>query len=445
MKKKNRQDSSGFNTRREFIKGTAATTAGVFLGSCAIAGGRAGAQDDPKPATEEKPKEYPADRRDKVRIGVIGTGGMGSAHLVAFLGFRDKKSDHVEVPALCDVARPRLEDNLKSMSARQGIEVAGYGDYRKMLDRNDLDAVLIASPEHWHAQMAIDSLDAGKDVYVEKPMTLRLDDALRLYRFAKGRKERLQIGTQYTTYQKFHDAKKLIAEGSIGHPTFSQTSYCRNSVNGEWLYGIDKRIVPGSALDWERWCGPLGTVPWNPEIYHRWRRYRNFSTGIIGDLLVHQMTPLMMAVDAGWPVRVTAAGGHYIDKTMENHDQVNIQVEFEKEHTMIVAGSTCNEYGLETIIRGHKANLFMSGGQVVLRPEKHFVEEIEEERFRYGAWNPHDEIRHDFFQCVRTRKEPISPVEMATKVMVIVDLATRSMWEGKAYSFDPKTLTARSI
>jgi predicted dehydrogenase len=293
--------------------------------------------------------------------------------------------------------------------------------------------------------MAIDALDAGKDVYVEKPMTLRLDEALKLYRFATGRKERLQIGTQYMTYPKYADARQLIADDAIGHPTFSQTSYCRNSKHGEWLYGIDERVKPGEALDWEMWCGPLGPQPWDPEVYWRWRRYRKYSTGIIGDLLVHKMTPLVFALDPGWPVRVTATGGHYCDKAMENHDQVNITVQFEKEHTMIVAGSTCNEQGLEEVIRGHMATLYTGGGEMVLRPERPFADEIDEERFQYTGMNPHDAIRHDFFQCVRTRKEPVSPVEMATKVMVIVDLATRSMWEGKAYAFDPKTLTARSI
>jgi len=439
----------GRGTRRDFLKTTAATTAGAFLGSCA------GPEDEdvfPEPTVQEseprpaeKPATFPAGRSDKVRLAVIGTGGMGSAHLRAFMELCEEKRDNVEITALCDVAKPRLEDNLKSVSERQGITVKGYGDYRKLLESKEIDAVLIASPEHWHAQMAIDSLDAGKDVYCEKPMTLRLDDALRLYHFARGCRERLLIGTQYMTYPKFRDAKKLIARGAIGHPTFSQTSYCRNSENGEWLYGIDKRIKPGEALDWDAWCGPLGSAEWDTNVYHRWRRYSRYSTGIIGDLLVHMMTPIMMAVDAGWPVRVTGTGGHYVDKAMDNHDQVNITVQFEKEHTMVVAGSTCNEQGLKEMIRGHEATLYTGGGQLLLRPERVFAEELEEEKFQYEGMNPHQTIRLDFLECIRTRKQPVSPVEHATKVMVIVDLATRSIWGGKAWSFDPETLTAKAI
>jgi predicted dehydrogenase len=238
----------------------------------------------------------------------------------------------------------------------------------------------------------------------------------------------------------------MIREGKIGKPVFSQTSYCRNSKDGEWLYyAIDPAWEPGVNLDWERWCEPLGPAPWDPAVYARWRRYKRYSTGIIGDLLVHVMTPLIMAVDQGWPTRVVASGGHYVDKAMENHDQVNITIEFEGEHTMIVAGSTCNEQGLETMIRGHEATLYMSGNDLVIRPEVHWVDEIETETIQCPSIHDQDELRLNWMSCIRTREPNWSPVELGTKVMVVVDLATRSMWEGHAYEFDHETMTARAI
>jgi hypothetical protein len=155
------------------------------------------------------------------------------------------------------------------------------------------------------------------------------------------------------------------------------------------------------------------------------------------------MTPLVMALDAGWPVRVTGSGGHYIDKAMSNHDQVLLNVEFEKEHTMLVAGSTCNETGLETLIRGHEANLFLGGNDCVLRPERPFVDDIDEVTVqgRSGDWQ--NELRLDWFNSIRTREPNRSPVEFATQIMVIVDLATRSLWDGRAWRFDPKALEAK--
>jgi predicted dehydrogenase len=431
---------AGGKTRRDFIKTTAATAAGAMVGSYAVFGNKARGQE------AVAVTKAPGGPNERVNLGLIGPGGMGSAHLVAFMNLAEKGLENVMITAICDVSVKRLESNADAVEKKQGNKVKRYTDYRALLDDKDVDCVLIATPEHWHAQMTIDALKAGKDVYVEKPMTLRLDDALRIYREAPRHKNFVQVGTQYMTYPRYVAAKKLIAAGGIGHPTFSQTSYCRNSRDGEWLYyGIDPDIVPGPALDWDAWCGSLGKITWDPEYYFRWRRYRMFSTGIVGDLLVHQMTPLMMAVDAGWPTRVTGMGGHYVDKAMENHDQVNMTIQFQKDHTLIVAGSTCNEQGLEPMIRGHRGTIYLSGSDMIMRPEALFAEDIDEIREQFEGMEPHDTLRRDFLECVRTRKEPVSPVEHATKVMVAVALATRSMWDGKAYAFDPVSMTARAI
>jgi predicted dehydrogenase len=245
----------------------------------------------------------------------------------------------------------------------------------------------------------------------------------------------------------YREAKSLIAAGAIGKPVWSQTAYCRNSKDGEWLYyAIDPAWQPGQNLDWKQWCGPLGEIPWNPEIYARWRRYRRYSTGIIGDLLVHRITPLVMAMDLGWPTRVVASGGHYVDKAMENHDQVNLTIEFEKEHTMIVAGSTANEVGLETVIRGHQGNLYVGGRNTLLRPERIFADTVEEKSIEgEDHGDDQDALRLHWLDAIRSKAPPASPVELAAKVMVIVDLATRSMWEGSAFGFDAKTMRTRKL
>jgi len=378
---------------------------------------------------------------DPIRIGIIGTGGMGTGHVESFINMNKAGRCHVQVVALADVCQPRLAAAKAKVETVQGAGSVGtYTRYKELLAQPDIHAVLIASPEHWHQQMAEDAILAGKDVYIEKPMTLRLAHALRLKKVVEANPDRiLNVGTQYVMTPSYGAARELIRQGAIGKPVWSQTSYCRNSKDGEWLYyEIDPAWQPGVNLDWDAWCGPLGKAAWDPQVYARWRRYRKYSTGIIGDLLVHRITPLLWSMDLGWPVRVTASGGHYIDKVMENHDQVNLTIEFENEHTMIVAGSTANEVGLETVIRGHKGNLYVGGRNAILRPERLFADELEEKTIvGEDIGDDQDALRQRWLECVHTREAPPSPVELGTKVMVIVDLATRSMWEGGAFGYDP--------
>ena len=427
-------------SRRDFLTRTAAIAgAGALLGA-----GVAKAASAPVPRAKARAPLAPG---APLRIGVIGVGGMGGEHCNSLARLAKDGRESFEVVAVADICAARAASKREDLAKLQGIEVQAYANHREMLAREDIHGVLIATPEHWHAQMVEDAVAQGKDAYVEKPMTLRLPEALRLRDLSIANPDAIvQVGTQFMTHEKYHVARRMIAEGAIGKPVFSQTSYCRNSKDGEWLYyGIDPNWKPGENLDWKEWCGPLGMQPWDPAVYARWRRYRKYSTGIIGDLLVHVATPLVMALDQGWPTRVVASGGHYVDHAMENHDQVNIQVEFERGHTMVLAGSTCNEQGLETMIRGHRATLYMAGKDVRVTPERHWVDEIEPETIVCAQNADQDELRLDWIRCMRTREQNVSTIDFATQVMVIVDLATRSMWEGKAFEFDPTRMEARPI
>lgn len=428
-------------SRREFLTQTASLAgAGALLSTHDMIGATSG----PIPAARRRAHPRPD---EPVRIGVIGTGGMGTGHCQAITKLAEQGKENVQIVALCDVCEPRLEHAADKVEKAQKSRPDVYTAHEDLMARDDLHGVLIAAPEHWHAQLAEDAIAAGLDVYVEKPMTLRLEQALRLYHVSNANRHVIvQVGTQFIAQEKYQHARRLLREGGIGKATSSQTSYCRNSKDGEWLYyGIDPKWEPGVNLDWDRWCGPMGKQPWDPAVYARWRRYRKFSTGIIGDLLVHVMTPMIYAIEQGWPTRVVACGGHYVDKAMENHDQVDLTVQFEGQHTLTVSGSTCNEKGIETMIRGHEATLYLGGKDCVLRPERHWVEEIDEQKIICKSLPDQDMIRLDWLSCIRSREANLSPVELGMKVMVIVDLATRSMWEGKAFEFDPNSLIARAV
>lgn len=431
------------DTRRTFMAKSAALAGVAMLGARAGAAGSMSAADMLPTVKMGKTRVPKGD--EPIKMAIIGTGGMGGGHLHSIMSLAQQGLTNTQIVAVCDVCDLKSADAKQAAEEKQGITVDAYRDYRELLKREDIHAVLIASPEHWHAQHIIDALAAGKDVYTEKPMTLRLDQALAVRKAVQAHRDQIfQVGTQMIMLPKYNKARDAIKAGMIGTPVWSQTSYCRNSTTGEWnYYGIDDRWKPGVNLDWDAWLGYLGPREWDPLVYARWRRYKDFSTGIIGDLLVHVMTPLIFALDSGWPTRVVASGAHVIDKEMENHDQVNLTVQFEDGHTMILAGSTANEVGLETLIRGHKANMYLNSRHVEIRPERIFVDDIESERIECeDIGNDQDQLRLNFLDCVRTRQPAKSNIDLASKVLVAVDLATRSMWEGHAFSFDPDKMRA---
>lgn len=441
-------------SRRRFLASAAATAAGAMAVSALTA---APAKAAPlsawrpqEPARKAKARVALKDG-EAIRVGVIGIGGspgacaMGLGHCEALVNIAKKEKEKVEVVAVCDLNNKYLEQGKSRIEKSQpGVKVDTYRKSAELLARNDIHGVVIATPEHWHAANAIEAIYAGKDIYVEKPMTLNLGMAMDLHHVAQANPDIIvQVGAQKTRLPNYHEARKLIQSGYIGVPTFSQTSYCRNSKDGEWHYGFDKNWKNGEDIDWDAWCGPLGPMPFDPKLFSQWRRYRKTSTGIIGDLLVHVVTPLMLALDQGWPTRVVATGGHLVDKDMENHDNINIAVQFETGHQMLVAGSTCNQTGLETLIRGHRGNIYLGGSHCVVRPEQQFSEEVEQKTVNCpNIGDDQDAHRLGWLQSIRTREKPMSSVELGLKVMVVVDLATRSMWEGGAFSFDPKALTA---
>jgi len=402
-----------------------------------------------QPVAKAKPR-LPLGADETMKMAIVGTGGMGTGHCESFATLAKNGKEKMQIVAICDV------NDLHAAHAKEviekiqtGVNVEVYKDYKKLLERKDLHGILIATPEHWHCQVAIDAILSGRDVYCEKPMTINLADALRLREVVKGNPDMiLQVGTQYAALPRYAEAKKLIESGELGMPIWSQTAYCRNTPTGEWnYYGIDDKWKPGVNLDWDMWCGPMGKQNWDPKVYIRWRRYRKYSTGIIGDLLVHKMTPFFVALNSvGWPTKVTALGSHMIDKEMENHDMVNLTIQFESGHNMIVAGNTNNELGLEDLIRCQKGNIYLNSRNCVVRPESKFTNDVEQREIQCAdVGNDQDQHRLNWVKCMRTRTQPLSDIDQGTKVMVVVDLATRSLWEGGTFAFDPKTMSVKKM
>src|SRR5581483_9023994 len=313
---------------------------------------------------------------DRINYGFVGVGGMGAKHLSIIKGFSE--TQNVAVLAACDLFDKRRVEAMKKGGLSEGQL---FSDYRRVLDNKDIDVV--ATPDHWHARVALDAMEAGKHIYVEKPMTRTLDDAFRVYDMAKRTRRWVQVGSHGCSDPKWHKAREIVQSNRLGKILWAQGSYCRNNPKGEWNYKIEPEASE-QTIDWKAWLGSTPRRPFSAERYYRWRKYWDYGTGIIGDLWPHRLHPLMLAMAINeFPKSVACVGGRLCDTDTGNGeprevaDTTMVMVEFPSGAMIHLAGSTVNERGVEDIIRGQKADLLFGGGKVQIQPERPFVEEIE--------------------------------------------------------------------
>jgi len=413
-------------TRREFLKAAGVTAAGMVVSSLATS-----------PAFSLAPPRV-LGANDRIRIGYIGVGGQGVSHMHTTLSMAQDLN--LELVAVCDVWDKRIAhaQGVANLPASKA-----YHDYRKLLEDKDVDAVLIATPEHWHSRIAIEALESGRPCYIEKPMTRHLDEALKLREAAKRTKLPVQIGSQFCSQAIWHRAHDLIKEGRIGKIVWSQGSYSRNNPSGEWNYGIDPE-ANATNVDWKSWLGPCKQRPWDPERYFRWRKYLDYSAGILSDLFPHRLHPLMIAIGAEYPTKVACVGTIILNPDhpdREVADNTQLLIEFPSGNTMVIAGATCNEQGLQDMVRGTKATMYFGGSNLKITPERPYAEEIDELSENVqgpgGGMNDHQK---NWIDAIRTGAKLACDIELATKVQVIVCLAEKSWREGKMMKFDAEKM-----
>jgi predicted dehydrogenase len=288
---------------------------------------------------------------NRLRLGVIGCGGMANSHMTGLLAM--KETDNVEIAAVCDVYQKRLD----AAAARTGG--APLRDYRELLGRKDLDYVLIATPEHWHHRMTLDALDAGKHVYVEKPMTHTIRQAQEVARRVRATGLKLQVGVQGMSDESYEVANRHIKEGALGKVVLAQIDYSRNHTGDFWAYDIDPEARPGVNLDWNAWLGPAPKRPWDPRRYFQWRRYWDYSGGIATDLFIHRVTRILKAVGLTFPDRVVATGGtwQFTGTVAEIPETFNMLADYPGGPTVALVSSMANDTQIAHLIRGHKATL----------------------------------------------------------------------------------------
>jgi predicted dehydrogenase len=421
------------NTRRAFLA-TAAAATSVLTASAK--------EKMIKPGLTAKSASRTLGANDRIRVGMIGVGIMGTGHLRDFTRQQNQDKD-IEVVAISDVYK-RHRERAQAISKLEEKNIVV--DYREVLRRDDVDCVLIATPDHWHAQMAIDAFAAGKDVYLQKPITLTVDESAQVIAAAKKYNRVLQVGSQFLSDARWHKVKELIGEGAIGEVLWGQTTYSRNSVVGEWNYYVDEEATP-ETIDWTRWLGPAKKRPFSGERFFRWRKYWEYSNGIASDLFYHRVGPMLFAMGAQYPTRVSGAGGIYVQKDRDVPDTLGMLAEFPN-FMIVVAGSMANQAAnryLPEVIYGHSGSILVENNKVSVLPEMRVAGALkrstEVKTFDFPNAIREMQRRHsdDFFSCMRTRKTPNLGPDLAHQIMTSVMMGCESWRSGEMKLFDPAT------
>jgi len=364
---------------------------------------------------------------ERINIGCVGCGDRGTALLREVLAKSKGKQGPVAVLAVSDVYDVRRE------KARELCGGKAYKDYRELLDRKDIDAVIIATPDHWHAKMSIDAALAGKDIYCEKPMTYAVEEAKEVAQVLQRTKRVMQIGVQSTSDDIYWQARRVVTEGRIGKLLWSQSGVARNSIEGDWnYYRIDPDAGPHN-IDWNAFLGSAPKRPFDPDRFFRWRKYWDYSGGIATDLFYHSLARLQIALGPEFPKRVVASGGIYVFHDRETPDTFHMMIDYPSDHTIVLLGSQANRQKVPEVIRGHNATIFFEPPGLLVRPEKEFEKEIEEFRLEPQPRSGHMD---NFLQCIRTREKPNCNEIVGYRVMVAIGMGVRAYREQKVMLFD---------
>jgi predicted dehydrogenase len=291
-------------SRRAFLQTSAGAAGASFL-----AGSSTFLESEPIPSASQAVAPS-----DQVRFGIIGVGMEGSNLLTTAIQLRG-----VECVAAADLYDGRHELSKEIV----GKPIRTTRRYQELLDAKDIDAVIIAVPDHWHKQVVVDALAAGKDVYCEKPMSHNPADGLAMVAAAKKTDRIVQIGAQRTSSVLCAKAKELYEKGAIGELNLVEATYGRNDPNGAWEYPPPPDLSPQN-LDWDTWLGTAPKIPFNPERFARWRCWKEYGTGVAGDLLVHLISGMQFILGINEPPKkVSAFGGIYHWKDGRNMPDVH--------------------------------------------------------------------------------------------------------------------------
>lgn len=301
---------------------------------------------------------------ERLRVGVIGCGGMANGHMRTLL--RNRQADNVEITAVCDLYQKRLD------AAAQLTGGKPHRHYHDVLSSSDVDYVLIATPEHWHARICLDAAEAGKHIYCEKPMTRTVEQAKKVVQKIRGGKVKMQVGVQGMSDDSYITAHRYVQDGTLGKVVLAQIDYSRNGRDLFVTHPPDPDLKPGVNLDWKTWLGDTHKQPFDADRFLNWRRYYEYSGGISGDLFVHRVTRMIRSLGLNFPAFGVATGGRWFFRETPGDipDTITVLLEYPQNLTIQLVSSMASGRPIDHLIRGHKACLQFTRTGFTITPER---------------------------------------------------------------------------
>jgi predicted dehydrogenase len=392
------------------------------------------------------------------RVGLIGSGWYGKCDLLRLLQVAP-----VEVVALCDVDRGMLEEAGELVASRQASRAKPrlHGDYREMLREKDLDLVLVATPDHWHALPALEALRAGADVYLQKPVSVDVAEGRVILETARQLGRVVQVGTQRRSTPHLVEAKERFIDsgrlGAIGHVELCSYYHMR-------ARGNPADAAPPPGLDWDMWCGPAPFRPYNRAIHPRgWRSFREFGNGIMGDMCIHMLDTARWMLDLGWPLRISSSGGALVDPgAIATVPDTQVAVfdfgTLSAVWTHRTWGTTPDpDFPWATVIHGDKGTLKMSVQRYEFIPQGGGAPERREVALELEAY-PEDATEkglekhvapairahmRDWLAAVASRGKPVADIEQGHISSASCILANLSLELGRSLDWDPASHQVR--
>ena len=367
---------------------------------------------------------------DRIRGAIIGAGGRGRYLMAQF------KELGVELAGVCDVYEANLAAGLKVASTG----AKSFDNYKRLLEDKTIDAVIVATPDHWHAQMVIDAVEAGKDVYVEKPMAHKIDEGFRVVEATRRTKRVVQVGTQRRSFDLFQEGKKIMDSGQLGDVRL---------VNAWWLnhQGSLRSAALKGKLDWDQWLGTAPKRELDPMRFFNWYYYWDYSGGLMVGQAAHVVDAIHWFMNSTFPVAVSCSAGRNNLDGAEVPETTCMQMEYPENYLAVfTVGYKAMRYNLMNDqmkqFHGSKARFDVGRESYALYPEDYKALDMKPSVFKREPGSFGGAVRlhiRNFLDCVRTRQDPTATVEMGQLTNVVLCMGMEALRTDKRIRFNPST------